>query len=148
VVAGAGWLSHTSSPWLSFLLWSSSSPSSLSLPSSSLFLLSLQSCPSLLYGAGSPWYPGAHQHRRRLLAPAIHPASSGSQGWGRVLGCSLSSGLQAHSCGGGWGGGGRVSVTRHAYGWLLGAYLVGIPLLGSLSVPLHTSSPCRHSHPV
>ena len=30
--------------------------------------------------------------RRRLLAPTTHPTSSGSQGWGRVLGCSSSFG--------------------------------------------------------
>jgi hypothetical protein len=33
-------------------------------------------------------YPRSVVHRRQLLAPMIHRASSGSQGWGQVLGCS------------------------------------------------------------
>jgi hypothetical protein len=36
----------------------------------------------------------------QLLAPTIHPMSSGSQGWVRVLGRSLSLGLLVHGCGG------------------------------------------------
>jgi hypothetical protein len=34
--------------------------------------------------------PNSVVPRRQLLAPVIHPASSGSQGWGWVLGRSLS----------------------------------------------------------
>jgi hypothetical protein len=39
-----------------------------------------------------------------------------------------------------------ISVTWHAYRGLLSAYLAGIPLLGSLGVPLHPSSLCRKPH--
>jgi hypothetical protein len=39
---------------------------------------------------GEPMGAGARCCRHWLLAPTIHPASSGSQGWGRVLGRPLS----------------------------------------------------------
>jgi hypothetical protein len=44
--------------------------------------------------------PHSVVHHCWLLAPVIHCMSSGSQGWGQVLGCLLS---LAHSCSGGWG---------------------------------------------
>jgi len=50
------------------------------------------SCPShprlLFIVCRSLSHPRPTVPRHRLLAPMIHPASSGSQGWGRVLCCS------------------------------------------------------------
>ena len=40
-----------------------------------------------------PHCPGGRQPRCQLLAPTVHPASSCSQAWGRVLGCSTWLGL-------------------------------------------------------
>jgi len=51
------------------------------LPLTSLFPIPLSSlCPS---------HPCSLFPHHQLLAPVIHPTSSGSQGWGQVLGCSL-----------------------------------------------------------
>jgi len=47
-----------------------------------------------LHGVCSCILPSSpHRHVMWPLAPAIHPASSGSQGWGWVLGCHLLCGV-------------------------------------------------------
>ena len=171
-------------------------------PSPLLLLLLL-----LLSMAARSW-PGARQCRHWLLTPTIHPASSCSQAWGRVLGrlsslgCSvavfrwwrwccgrsclpsfclpspsLSSAFHprstpravARGAGGGWcvvrrrgwlwwGPGARFHRRHLFWGvWAgqhdavrlrgsLGAYLVGISLLGSPGVVLRAPDLKRHSH--
>jgi len=78
-----------------------------------------------------------------LLAPTIHPASSGLQRWG---GCFP-------GCVGLWllmgcGGSGQLKVTWHIYR-VGGVYLVGTPLHGPPSTSLGFSQPqMSPSHPI
>jgi hypothetical protein len=73
------------------------------LPSSTWWVFVFH-CPSFLCSPIPPLAPLVIVQLRGLvtwpLAPASHPASSGSQAWGRVLGC--------RSAGGGLVGGGDV----------------------------------------